>query len=72
MAELAPYMWRLRVGADPGVRPEGWLGWSAHPFGGLVCWGCARYPAFGLVSSEVAVGFLEFFRIFLLMIFSPL
>ena len=27
----------VRVGAGPGVGPEGWPKWSAHPFGG----GCA-------------------------------
>ena len=27
----------VRVGADPWVRQEGWLRWSAHPIGGAVC-----------------------------------
>ena len=49
----------------PGARQEGWLRWSAHPFGGGVCRGHAQYPAFAphalfLGSSEVAVGFLVF------------
>ena len=48
----------MRVGAGPGVRPEAWLRWSAHPLGGVVCRGHARYPAFAPSSSELAVGFL--------------
>ena len=44
----------------PGVGPERWLRWSAHPFGGAVCRGHARYPAFASGSSEVAAGFLVF------------
>ena len=37
-------------------RREGWQRWLAHPFGGVVCSGHARYPAFAPRSSEVAVG----------------
>ena len=48
------------VGVCPGVRPEGWLKGSALHFGGVVCRGHARYPAFAPSSSEVAVGFLVF------------
>ena len=39
----------------PGVRQDGWLRWSAHPFGGVECWGHAQYFAFAPSSSEVAV-----------------
>lgn len=48
----------------PGVRPEGWLRWFAHPFGGVICRGHVWCPAFALHFSEVAVGvffFLVFF-----------
>ena len=44
----------------PGVRSEGWLRWSAQPFGGAECRGHAQCPAFAPSSSEVAVGFLVF------------
>ena len=57
--ELVPYM-GVRVGVCPGVGPEGWLRWSAHPLGGVVCSGHAQCPAFAPGSSEVAVGFLVF------------
>ena len=40
--------------------PEGWLGWCAHPFGGIMCRGHAFAPG----SSEGAVGFLGFFFFF--------
>ena len=55
----------VRVGAGPGVGPEGWLRCSAHPFGGSVCRGQAQYPAFAPGSSEVAVEFFWSFCIFL-------
>ena len=42
----------------PGVRPEGWLRWSAHPLGGAVCRDHVQDPAFAPDNSEVAVGFL--------------
>ena len=49
----------------PGVRPEGWLRWFAHPLGGVVCRGHAQYPAFVPAfapgSSKVAVGFSGLF-----------
>ena len=35
-----------KVGACPGVWLEGWLRWSAHPFGGIECRGDAQCPAF--------------------------
>ena len=44
----------------PGVGPEGWLRWFAHPFGGGVCKGHGQHPAFAPSSSEVAAGFLVF------------
>ena len=50
----------MRIGARPGVGPEGWPGWSAHPLGGAVCRGHAQSPAFAPDTSEVAVGFLLF------------
>ena len=40
----------------PGVGPEGWLRYFAHPFGGVECRGHAQRPAFAPTSSEVAVG----------------
>lgn len=49
------------VGTDPGVGPEGWLGWFAHLFGGGVYRGHARYSVFAPSSSEVAVGFFGLF-----------
>ena len=56
-----------RVGVGPGVLPEEWLRWSAHPLV-VVCAGacavpcfCFPHPAFALGSSEVAVEFLDFF-----------
>ena len=30
----------------PGVGPEGWLRWSAHPFGGVEGRGYMQYPVF--------------------------
>ena len=44
----------------PGVGPEVWLKWSAHPLGGVECRGHAQCPAFAPSSSEVAVRFLVF------------
>ena len=29
-----------------GGAAGGWLGWSAHPRGGAVCWDHVQYPAF--------------------------
>lgn len=53
-----------------GIRPEGWLRWSAHPLGGNVCRVHAQYPAFASgtlffvhSSSEVAVGILVFLNL---------
>ena len=51
----------VRLGVCPGVGQEGWLRWSAHPFGGVECRGHVRYPVFAPGSSEVAVRFLVFF-----------
>lgn len=51
------FLYGVRTGECPGVRPEGWLRWSAHPFGN-VCRGHAQYPTFAPGSSEVGVGFL--------------
>ena len=51
------FLYGVRTGECPGVRAEGWLRWSAHPFGN-VCKEHAQYPAFALGSSEVGVGFL--------------
>ena len=34
--EQAVSLYGVRVGSIPGVWPEGWLRWSAHPFGGGV------------------------------------
>ena len=45
-------LYRVRVGVSPGVRPEWWLRWFAHPLGGIVC----RGPAFAPGSSKVTVG----------------
>ena len=45
---------------DPGVGPEGWLRWSAHPFGGVGCRRHVQYATFAPGSSEVTVGFLVF------------
>ena len=51
---------RVRVGAGPGIRPEGWLGWSAHPFGDALFSDRVQYSAFALDTSKVAVGLLAF------------
>ena len=53
-------LYGVRVGAGPGVRPEGWLRWCAHPSSDAMCRGHVQYPAFAPGSSEVAVGFLVF------------
>ena len=72
---LAPREWGragslygVRVGVCPGVRLAGWLRWSAHPFGGVVCRGRAQYPAFApnpllllLALQKWQLGFLGFF-----------
>ena len=41
----------------PGVRPEGWLRWSAHPSGGVECRGACSEHFFTPGSSKMAVGF---------------
>ena len=48
----------------PGVRPEEWLKWFAHPSAGVECRGHMRCPAFPPVSSEVAVGLFGLFLCF--------
>ena len=50
----------LRVGAGPGVRPEGCLRWSAHPLGGTVFGDPRQYPAFAPNTLGMAVGILVF------------
>ena len=55
----------VKVGICPEVRPEGWLRWFAHPFGGVECSGHAQYPDFAPSSSEEAIGFLVHFCILL-------
>ena len=40
----------------PGVRLEGWLRWSAHPLGGVVCRGHVQYPVCSLQTWQL--GFL--------------
>ena len=51
----------MRLEASPGVRPEGWHGFSAHPLGGAVCRDHAKCPAFALDTSEVAAEVLGLF-----------
>ena len=36
-------LYGVRVGVCPGFGPEGKLKWFAHPLGGIVCRGHARY-----------------------------
>ena len=56
----------VSVGLGPGIRPEGWLRYSAHPSVPTVCRGHAqgpaflppRHPVFAAGSSKVAIGFL--------------
>ena len=43
-------------GRGPGLGPEGYLSWSAHPFGDVVCRWHAQYPALAPSSPEAAVG----------------
>ena len=67
----------MSVGADLWVGVEGWLRWSAHPFGGAVCSYHAQYPAFAPSTSEVAVTFWPFYILlfilyFIVILFSPL
>lgn len=42
----------------PGVPPDWWLWWSAHPFGGALRRDHAQSPVFAAHTSEVAGGFL--------------
>ena len=44
-SKLVPYL-GARVGVGQRVRSEGWLRWSACPFGGALCRGQAQHPAF--------------------------
>ena len=44
-----------------GVGLEGWLRWSAHPLGGVVCRGHVQCPALAPGSSKVAVAFFGLF-----------
>ena len=57
----------MRVGAGPGVRPQGWLRWFACPSGGAVLRGHVPYPASSpdiqFLLSEDAVGFFWSFCI---------
>ena len=46
----------LKVEMCPGVWPERWLRWFAHPLGDVYR-GHPQYPAFVPCSSKVAVGF---------------
>ena len=39
-------LYGLSVGLGPGIRPKGWLRYSAHPSGAAECRGHAQYPAF--------------------------
>ena len=55
------FLYGVRVGVCPGVGPDGWLRWSAHPFGGVVCKGHAQCPAFAPGSSRAAVGLFGLF-----------
>ena len=50
----------FKVEMCPGVRPERWLRWFAHPLGDVYR-GHPLYPAFVPCSSKVAVGFFFFF-----------
>ena len=45
----------------PGVGPEAWPRYFAHPFGGVECRGHVQYPIFAPGSSEVTVGFFLVF-----------
>ena len=58
----------------PGVRPERWLRWFAHPLGDVYRWH-PQYPAFVPSSLKVAVGFFSLFVSFIQLhagIFSPI
>ena len=47
----------------PDFRPEGWLRWFAHSFGGIWCrvpCFCSQQFGYAPSSSEVAVGFFGF------------
>ena len=60
-------LYGVRVGVCPGVRPEGWLRWFAHPLGGVLCRGHAQDPAFAPGSSKEAVGCIFFWVILYLL-----
>ena len=46
----ACYLYGVKVGVCPGVRPEGWLKWFAPTSGGVECRGHMQYPAFALYT----------------------
>ena len=69
-------LYGVRVGASPGVWPEGWLRWFAHPFGGALHRGLAQYPEFApdtllllLALQKLQLVFFSFFHILLTIIF---
>ena len=58
---------RRKVGVYPGVGPDGWLRWFAHPLSGVVFKGHAQFLAFSPGSSEVATGGFWVFSYFVVL-----
>ena len=58
---------RRKVGVYPGVGPDGWLRWFAHPLSGVVFKGHAQFLAFSPGSSEVATGVFWVFSYFVVL-----
>ena len=59
---------RMKGEVYPGVGPDRWLRWFAHPLSGVVFKGHAQYLAFSPGSSEVATGVFWVFSILLFLI----
>ena len=66
-ARGAHSIYGVKVGVCPGVGPEGWLRWFAHPFVVLSAGGHAQYPAFATNTQFLLpalqkwqLGFLSF------------
>lgn len=52
----AGFLYGVMVGVGPEVRPEGWLRWPAHPFGGIICRVHPLDTLLWLPAAQVAVG----------------
>ena len=59
---------RRKVGVYPGVGPDGWLRWFAHPLSGVVFKGHAQFLAFLQALQKWQLGGFGSFRILLFLI----